>query len=59
MIHHKAGVVADVPPFCFLDAGQRPEAAARRAARALGLTKPADLIVLLWKLRAAGDGGGE
>lgn len=58
-MQRRSSDIDNVPPWCFMAPGRRPEDAARRAARALGLTKPVDLIVLLWKLRAMADGGGE
>lgn len=47
----KAALLEHIPPFCFLTAGQSPEAAAAEAFKHFSMT-PVEALGLVWKLRA-------
>lgn len=50
---HRAGRIDEIPPYCFMKPGMSPEEGTRAAIRALGITHPLDVLVMLWTLRRA------
>lgn len=48
---HRAGRIDEVPPHCFMKPGMTPMEGAKAAIRALGITHPWDVLLVLWRLQ--------